>query len=130
MNLEHDTNLERRNPPPWVFSVETRIHPKSVSDKEILNCAIYQRVSRDLTKQLFETKKLLRDSLQGGLSVQLDDMKLEHVDLEVRFDRAVCSLTLAHRGPARFVLETQFFLKYSLVTTATQAGLLYFEELN
>ncbi len=130
MKLEQWTTSAPRTAAPWVFKVEMRIDPKSETDKEILNCGIYQTVSRELAKRLFETQKLLLDSLQGGLSVQLDDMTLEHFDLEGHFDKAVCTLTLANRGPARFALETQFFFHHSLVTTATQEGVLYFEELN
>jgi hypothetical protein len=130
MNLEQHTNSEAHDTAPWVFSLETRIDPRSVSDKDILNCVVYRNVSSVLTKQLFEVQKLLRDSLQGGLSVQLYDVTLEHFDLEGRFDRAVCRLTLFNRGPSRFLLETHFLLEGALVTVARQEGILHFEELN
>jgi hypothetical protein len=129
MNLESQTNAVA-NSAPWVFSLETRIDPKSTSDKDILNCVVYKSISSHLTEQLFKTHKLLRDSLQGGLSVQLYEMRLEHFELGGRFDRAVCKLILTNRGPARFLLETHFFLKKTLVTTATGEGILYFDELN
>jgi hypothetical protein len=64
------------------------------------------------------------------LSVELTEVMLEHFDLEGRFDSVVCKLHLANRGPARFLLETRFFLGDTLVTFASQDGLLYFEELN
>lgn len=61
--------------------------------------------------------------------MQFYESSLEHFDLEGRFDRAVCKLTLPNRGPARFLLETEFLRGASLVTLLKQEGLLYFEEL-
>jgi hypothetical protein len=114
----------------WVFSAEAQFNPATMTDKDILSHAVYCAVTQDLTKHLFETQKVLYESLQGGLSVELSELTLEHFDLAGRFDRAVCNLHLANRGPARFLLETRFFLEASLVTLATQEGLLYFDELN
>jgi hypothetical protein len=113
-----------------VFMLEQAFNPKIISDKDILTQDIYLGISKQLSKQLFELETLLRESLQGGLSLQWFEMKLEHFDLEGRFDRAVCKLTLPNRGPSRFMLETHFFLDDVLVTSAKQEGILYFEELN
>jgi hypothetical protein len=130
MNLEHAQRFQPRDTPPWVFVAEIEVDAKSTSDKNILNCLVYKNVSRGLAKQLFETQKPLCDSLQGGLSVQFYESTLEHFNLEGRFDRAICKITLPNRGPARFLLETHFFLGDALVTLAKQEGMLYFEELN
>jgi hypothetical protein len=94
---------------PWLFTLEQAFNPKIISDKDILTQDIYLGISKQLSKQLFELETLLRESLQGGLSLQWFEMKLEHFDLEGRFDRAVCKLTLPNRGPSRFMLETHFF---------------------
>ncbi len=130
MNLEQNTNTPQQNSSPWIFSATLTLEPKSLDDKDILSCAIYTSISESLTQQLFKSEKMLRDALRGGLSLQLEELRLEHFDLGGRFDKAVCTLTLTNRGPTRFSLETRFFLNQSLVTTATQEGILYFEELN
>jgi hypothetical protein len=130
MNLEPHPNPPERKTAPWVFSTFASVDPKEVNDKAIVSCAVYQYFTELLAKQLFKTEKILRDSLRGGLSVNFEDLKLEHYDLEGRFDKAVCTLTLTHRGPSRFLLETTFFLGDSLITAATREGVLYFEELN
>jgi hypothetical protein len=130
MNLEPNTRSAQPSATPWVFSVSVNVDPKGICDKAIVSCAIYHYFTELLTKQLFKTEKMLRDSLRGGLSVKLEEPRLEHFDLEGRFDKAVCKLTLTNRGPARFLLETTFYLNDSLVTTATREGILYFEELN
>jgi hypothetical protein len=130
MNLGRDFNPAQRNTAPWVFSTSITIDPKEMNDKDIVSCAIYQYFTELLAKQLFKTEKMLRDSLRGGLSVKLEELTLEHFDLEGRFDKVLCKLTLTNRGPARFVLETTFFFNNTLVTVATREGILYFEELN
>jgi hypothetical protein len=130
MNLEPNTSSVQHHAAPWVFSASVNVDPKGICDKAILSCAIYRYFTENLTKQLFKSEKMLRDSLRGGLSVKLEELRLEHFDLEGRFDKAMCTLTLSNRGPARFLLETNFFLGDSLVTAATREGILYFEELN
>jgi hypothetical protein len=115
---------------PWIFTLEQTFNSTIFSDKEILTQDIYRTISKHLSKQLFETQALLRESLQGGLSLQWCKVQLEHFDLEGRFDCAVGKLTLFNRGPSRFLLETHFFLENALVTLAKQEGILYFEELN
>jgi hypothetical protein len=115
---------------PWTFKAILTLEPNKIADKDIVSCAIYKSITEILTKQLFESERMLKNSLRGGLSVRFEELRLDHFDLEGRFDRAVCTLTLTHRGPARFLLETHFSLDGSLVTTATREGLLYFEELN
>jgi hypothetical protein len=130
MNLEHYHTSYHQDTAPWIFSVEVKVDPKSASDKDILSCGVYKKVAYLLIKQLFETQKLLRDALQGGLSLHLYELDFEHFNLEGRFDRAICKITLPNRGPARFLLETHFFLGDALVTLAKQEGMLYFEELN
>jgi hypothetical protein len=130
MNLGQSVNTSRLTSAPWVFTLETILDPRSMSDKDILNHSAYCAAIKDLTKKLFKTQKMLHDSLQGGLSVQWCEMTLEHFDLGGRFDHAICKLSLTNRGPTRFLLETRFFLTQSLVTIATQEGILYFDELN
>jgi hypothetical protein len=130
MNVEQNSSTVQHNVAPWVFSAAVTFEPKTVDDKDILSCTIYKSIAEQLAQQLFNTEKMLRDSLRGGLSVQFEELKLEHFDLGGRFDRVICTLTLTNRGPARFLLETRFFLSQSLVTTATQESILYFDELN
>lgn len=130
MNLEQNLNPSQRSAAPWIFSTTIRVDPKDINDKDIVSCAIYQYFTDHLTKQLLKTEKMLRDSLRGGLSVRFEELRLEHFDLEGRFDKVVCKLTLTNRGPARFLLETNFLRNNALVTTATREGVLYFEELN
>jgi hypothetical protein len=130
MNLHYQHSDTGNAKAPWVFTLEHTFNPKVISDKDILTHDIYQTISKRLGKQLFEMQSLLRESLQGGLSVQWFEMGLEHFDLEGRFDSAVCKLTLSNRGPSRFLLETHFFLDSTLVTLTRQEGILYFEELN
>jgi hypothetical protein len=130
MNLHHQHSNTGNAKTSWVFTLEHTFNPKVISDKDILTHDIYQTISKRLGKQLFEMQTLLRESLQGGLSVQWFDMQFEHFDLEGCFDRAACKLTLPNRGPSRFLLETHFFLSDTLVTLTRQEGILYFEELN
>ncbi len=130
MSLKQLTNSSQRNVAPWVFSAATTLEPKALADKDILNCAIYKNITEQLTKHLFGTEKMLRDSLRSGLSVAFEELKLEHFDLDGHFDKAVCTLTLSNRGPTRFWLEIHFFLGESLVTLGGQEGILYFDELN
>jgi hypothetical protein len=130
MNVEQNSSTSQRSSSPWVFSTTMMFEPTSLDDKDILSCVIYKSIAENLTQQLFKSEKMLRDALRGGLSLQLEDLTLEHFDLGGRFDKAVCTLVLANRGETRFLLETRFSLNQSLVTTATQEGILYFEELN
>jgi hypothetical protein len=130
MNFGPHPNPPQPNTTPWIFRASVSINPKDINDKDIMDCTVYQYMSERLTRQLFESEKILKNSLRGGLSVRFEDLKLEHYDLEGRFDKAICTLTLTHRGPSRFLLETHFSFGDSLVTTATREGILYFEELN
>lgn len=130
MNVQNLSDKVESTKAPWVFTLEQTFNPKIISDKDILTQCIYQTISQHLSRQLFETQSILREGLQGGLSLQWCDMELEHFDLEGRFDRAVCKLTLSNRGPSRFLLETHFFLENALVTLAKQEGILSFDELN
>lgn len=130
MNVQHLYGEVETTKAPWVFTLEQTFNPRVISDKDILTQGIYQTISKRLSKQLFETQTILREGLQGGLSLQWCDMRLEHFNLEGRFDRAVCKLTLSNRGPSRFLLETHFLLEDVLVTLARQEGILSFDELN
>jgi hypothetical protein len=130
MDAGMSARLAHQPSAPWTFKAVLTLEPGTIADKAILNCAIYKSVTETLTKQVFESEKILKNSLRGGLSVRFEELRLEHYDLEGRFDKAICTLTLTHRGPSRFLLETHFSFGDSLVTTATREGILYFEELN
>jgi hypothetical protein len=130
MDANINVNAPSATDAPWTFKAVATFGSEKVADKDILSCAVYKRVTETLTKKLFESEQILKNALRGGLSVRFEEMSLEHFDLEGKFDKAVCTLTLSNRGPARFSLETQFFLNHSVITVATREGILYFEELN
>jgi hypothetical protein len=87
MNLQQQGKKVGVTGTPWVFSAEAQFNPATMTDKDILSHAVYCAVTKDLTKHLFETQKVLYESLQGGLSIQLSELTLEHwrVVLIVRF---------------------------------------------
>ncbi|MGL4611943.1 MAG: hypothetical protein ACRCYY_20075 [Trueperaceae bacterium] len=129
MNLRYTAFASQLNLAPWTFSATLTVNQRDVNDKDIISCRVYGEVAECLVGELFKREKLLRDSLRGGLSLQLEPPSLEHYDLEGRFDQAVCNLNLVHRGPGRFSLEAQFLRDATLVTLLRQDGILFFEGL-
>lgn len=121
------TETREGTPRALTFSLTAQLDPAEPSDQDLLTCEAYRRVARELAFRLFETE--LQGALEGGLVPMAGEPGLEHHTLGGRFDRAVCRLKLERLGPSRFLLQTSFYLRGALVTTAVQHGVLDFEEL-
>ena len=123
-------NRSTLNPPKAAtlsFSSARTFDAATPSDKDILTCEIYRRVTRELTSTLFETE--LQAALEGGLAPVFSEATFEHYTFDGRFDHAECRLKLANLGPSRFLLHTSFYLGDTLVTTVVQGGAFAFEDL-